>query len=41
VRWQAEEETCDNESMNISLHVWGDHYCMRVLQIPKGGVINV
>jgi hypothetical protein len=38
---QVEGETCDNESMSISLHVWCDHYCMRVLRIRKRGVINV
>ncbi len=40
-RWQVEGDTCDNDSMSISLHVWCDRYSMRILRIMRIGATDV
>src|SRR5215217_7339394 len=32
-RWLVEGITCHGERMTVSLHVWCDRYCVRVLRI--------
>jgi len=34
-KWYVEGNTCDGENLSVSLHVWCDHYHVRVLRVYR------
>lgn len=40
-RWEVEGHTCDSKYVGMSLHVWCDLYCVRILRITHVGAANV